>query len=166
MSVLNNRVMNMIVRGVLESTNDERGVQVVSLSLMEGERKDNVERFQQYGFSAHPTGECEAIVVCPAGDRSAAVVVALDDRGARITGLQPGEVAIYSDEGDSIVLGRNNQIQITTDHLLADCEEEAVLTVKRLIIAAEETVLIQAPNGVRMETPELAVTGAVIEGAP
>lgn len=159
MSRLNNQVMNMIARGVLAATDDTKGVQVVALDLLSGERKDNVERFMNYGFSSAPTGEAEAIVIFPGGDRSAGVVVALDARGTRFTGLAPGEVCVYSDNGDSIVLKVNNEIEITT---------------RRLVINAMETVDITAPDaaGVRIVAPQLRVegdinaTGTVNEGVP
>jgi phage baseplate assembly protein V len=159
MSTLNDRTMNMIARGVLQATDDSKGVQVLSLSLLAGERKDNVERFQNYGFTSMPTGEAEAIVIFPGGDRSAGVVVALDNRAARMTGLQLGEVAVYTEEGDSIVLGLNRQIEITT---------------RRLVVTATETVQITAPHadGVRIIAPQLRVegdvnvTGTVTDGVP
>lgn len=141
-STVSHRTLNMIARGVLEKTDDTSGVQVLGLSILEGERKDNVEQFQNYGFTSSPTGEAEAIVVFPGGDRSAGVVVALDERGTRMTGLNPGEVAIYTNEGDSIVLGVTNEITITT---------------RRLVITATEAV--------RMETPLLEVTGDVVDHA-
>jgi phage baseplate assembly protein V len=141
-SKVSTRTLNMIARGVLEATDDSAGVQVLSLSILDGERKDNVERVQNYGFTSHPSGEAEAIVIFPGGDRSAGVVVALDERATRMTGLSPGEVAIYTNEGDSIVLGVTNEITVTT---------------RRMIITASEAV--------RMETPLLEVTGDIVDHA-
>lgn len=146
MSVLNDKVMNLIARGVLAKTNDTTGVQVLSLDLLAGERKDNVEHFQNYGFTSSPTGEAEAIVVFPGGDRSAGVVVALDERGTRMTGLAPGEVAIYQGNGDSIVLGTDNIITVTT---------------RRLVINATERVEVTAPDGVLITTDLVRVVGRV-----
>jgi phage baseplate assembly protein V len=164
MSRLNDQVMNMIARGVLAATDDSKGVQVVSLSLLADERKDNVERFQNYGFTSVPTGESEAIVIFPGGDRSAGVIVALDDRGSRMTGLAAGEVAVYTHEGDSIVLKINNEIEITTRRLVINAEE----TVE---INAQQDVTITTPTRVLVTTPLLRVegdiqaTGSITEGA-
>lgn len=138
MSVLNTRTLNMIYRGVVERIDDAKGVQVVAVSGLDGEIKDNVERVQSYGHSSSPMPGSEVIVICPGGDRSAAVIVATDDRGSRMTGLNPGEVAVYTQEGDSIVLGVNNEITITT---------------KRLIINAEETVTVNAQNRITLVSP-------------
>jgi phage baseplate assembly protein V len=142
MSVLNDKVMNMIARGVLEGVDDGSGVQVLGVSLLAGERKKNVERFQNYGFSSHPQGEAEAIVIFPGGDRSAGVIVALDERGTRLTGLNPGEVAIYTNEGDSIVLGTGREITITT---------------RSLVVNAEETVTINAGQRITLVAPAVDI---------
>lgn len=128
MSVLNTQVMNLIVRGVLESTDDAKGVQVGTFSLLHGEKRRGIERVQNYGFSSSPLADSEAIIVFPGGDRSAGVVVALDDRATRMSGLQAGEVAIYTHEGDSIVLGTNNEITITTKRLIINAEERVTIT--------------------------------------
>jgi phage baseplate assembly protein V len=145
MSVLNDKIQNLIARGVLQSVDDGSGVQVVGLSLLAGERRDSVERFQNYGFSSVPTGEAEAIVIFPGGDRSAGVVVALDERGTRLTGLQQGEVAVYSNAGNSVILKADGEIEVT-------CE--------RLVINSEETI-VTAPTGVLLNTPLLRVEGAI-----
>lgn len=149
MSVLNTRTLNMMARGVLETVDDASGVQVLGLSLLEGESKSNVERMQNYGFSSHPMGEAEAVVIFPGGDRSAGVVVALDERGTRMTGLGAGEVAVYCNSGDSIVLGMDGKITITT---------------KNLVIEAAEKVTISAPGGVEIDAPTVTATGDVIAG--
>ena len=164
MSTINDKVMNMIARGVLAAVDDGNGVQVLSLSLLAGERKDNVERFMEYGFTSVPTGEAEAIVIFPGGDRSAGVVVALDERGSRMTGLAAGEVAVYTNEGDSIVLKRNNEIEVTTRRLVINAEE----TVE---INAQQDVTITTPSRVLVRAPLLRVegnitaSGSITEGA-
>jgi len=164
MSTINDKVMNMIARGVLAAVDDGNGVQVLSLSLLAGERKDNVERFMEYGFTSVPTGEAEAIVIFPGGDRSAGVVVALDERGSRMTGLAAGEVAVYTNEGDSIVLKRNNEIEVTTRRLVINAEET-------IEINAQQDVTITTPSRVLVRAPLLRVegnitaSGSITEGA-
>jgi phage baseplate assembly protein V len=130
----------MIFRGVIEKVDDSQGVQVVAISGLDGETKDNVERFQSVGHSSSPMPGTEVVVVCPGGDRSAAVIIASDDRSSRMTGLNPGEVAIYNpDTGDSVVIGVNNEITINTK--------------RRLIITAGETVEINAAQRITMVSP-------------
>lgn len=149
MSALSNAVRNMIARGVLETVSDQRGVQVLGLSLLDGERKDNVERFQNYGFSSVPVGEAEAIVIFPGGDRSSGVIIAMDERGSRMTGLLPGEVGMYSNSGNSVILHADGLIEITSPNKIAILATEDVTVVaKRMQVDVEEDVLINAKTAV------------------
>jgi phage baseplate assembly protein V len=111
---LKRRVLLAIARGVVELVDDDKGLQTLQVSLLDDEVDDGVERFQQYGFSSHPIRGAELVTVCPGGDRAHAIVIAVDDRRYRLQGLAEGEVALYTDEGDSIVLGRNNTITVTS----------------------------------------------------
>ena len=104
----------MVSRAVLSLINDATKLQHLQIQLMADEERGDVERFQEYGFSAHPHKGAEAIAVSVGGSRSHMVVIAVDDRRYRLTGLQEGEVAIYTDEGDKIVLKRGREIEITS----------------------------------------------------
>ena len=139
------RVMNMICRGVLATTDDDNGMQLQQVSLLRDEAKTAVERFQNYGFSSNAPADSEVIVVFVGGGRDHGVVVGTDDRASRFTGLAAGEVAIYTNEGDSIVLRRDSIIEITT---------------KTLIITAEEVVTIKADK-LEIEAPEIAIKGDI-----
>lgn len=119
------RVRNMVARAVLSAVNDAAGIQMVKLSLLSKETKDGAERFQNYGFTSVPMPGAEGVALFVGGLRSHAVVVAMDDRRYRIKGLQAGEVAIYTDEGDSIVLKRGRLIEVTTDTLVVNATTKA-----------------------------------------
>jgi phage baseplate assembly protein V len=168
MSTLNNAIRNMIARGVLETGHDSKGVQVLGLSLMDGERKDNVERFQNYGFSSMPMGEAEAIVIFPGGDRSAGVIVAMDERGSRMTGLQPGEVAMYNNAGNSVILHMDGSIEITAveqvqvwaKRMLVDVEEDVTINAKLAVVNTTETVTVNADGDVKVNTQANATVTA------
>ena len=117
---LRNRVAVMVSRAVLQLVDDSlrlQGVQVVGFA---GETLDQVERFQQYGFTAVPhgpddAGAAEAIVLALGGQRQHPVVIAVDDRRYRLKGLEDGEVALYTDEdetGHRVHLKRGNIIEM------------------------------------------------------
>jgi phage baseplate assembly protein V len=140
---LHRRVMNMIARGVVAQSDDAPGMQRVQVSLLHEEQKVAVERLQNYGFSGHAPRNSEVVVVFLGGGRDHGVIVGTDDRSSRMTGLAEGEVAVYTDEGDSIVLRRNNTMEVTT---------------KNLIINATESV--------KIDTPETHITGSLqVDGA-
>ncbi len=112
---LQRRIMLMVGRGVIELVNDALSVQGLQLSLMADEVRDRVERFQEYGMTSHPLPGAEGIVVCLGGSRDHAVMIACDDRRYRLQGLAQGEVALYDDLGQTIILKRGG-IELTTSH--------------------------------------------------
>ncbi len=98
------RVMLMVGRAVLELVNDASKVQSAQVSLLDDEVRDNVERFQNYGFTSVPEAGAEGVAVSVAGNRDHIILVAVDDRRYRKLGMLPGEVAVYTKWGDFIHL--------------------------------------------------------------
>jgi phage baseplate assembly protein V len=107
------RVRNMVSRAVLSTVNDSAKMQLLQLQFTDTEFRGDLERFQNYGFTSVPQSGAEAAVVFVGGDRDHALVLAVDDRRYRLTGLQNGEVAMYTDQGDKIVIKRGGDIEIT-----------------------------------------------------
>lgn len=106
------RVMNALARAVVTQVLDEGGLQRLQVSLLTDETKDGVERFQQYGLTSHPHDGAEAVTLFVGGNRDHALVIAVDDRRYRLKGLKAGEVALYDDQGQKIVLHRD-RIEVT-----------------------------------------------------
>lgn len=75
-----------------------------------GEDYTDKELFQHYGFASRPLKDAEGIMLFIGGVDNA-VVIATEDRRYRVA-LESGEVALYSDEGDSIHLKRGKQMEI------------------------------------------------------
>lgn len=132
------RISLMIGRAVLTAADDAAMRQRVQFSALQGEVKGDVERMQNYGFTSVPLAGAQVLFVSLGGNRDHPVAVSVDDPRHRVKGLQPGEVAIYTDEGDKIVLKRGRTVEITT-----------------------QTLLVKASTKVRMETPVLECTGQV-----
>jgi phage gp45-like len=59
-----------------------------------------------------PLAGAEAAVLFVGGIRDHALVVAVDDRRYRKTGLQPGEVALYTDQGAYVLLKRGSVLEV------------------------------------------------------
>lgn len=125
------RVRLMVGRAIVNLVNDATKMQSVQVSLLADEVRPDVERFQNYGFTSHPHPGAEAVALSVAGNRDHVVVVAVDDRRYRLAALQQGEVAIYTDEGDQIVIQRGG------------------------------TILVKASTKVRIESPMLECTGEI-----
>lgn len=110
---LRNRIHLLIGRAVLAAVSDEGKRQRVQFTALRGEVKDDVERVQQYGFTSHPLAGAQVLFAAIAGNRDHPVAFAVDDPRYRLTGLEPGEVAIYNHEGTCIALKLGGIIEIT-----------------------------------------------------
>ena len=112
------RVRLMVGRAVLTAVDDARQMQSVQVEGLRGEILDRAERFQQYGFSSHPHPGAEALLLAVGGIRQHPIVAAIDDRRYRPTGLEEGEVCLYTDEDKTdpfhrIVFKRGRVIELS-----------------------------------------------------
>ena len=109
------RIYLMITRGQARSVDDAGALQTMQVTMF-GQPADELERIQQYGFSGNPPPAAEVVTANICGSRDHKIVIAVDHRKFRIKGLESGEVAIYDDLGQSVILGREG-IRITTPDL-------------------------------------------------
>lgn len=142
------RLLLMLGRGIIRAVNSQAALQTIDVSLMADEDKDGLEHFETYGYTANPPTGLELLAAFLGGDRSHGVVIAIGDRKFRLKGLQPGEVALYTDEGDFIHFQRGRKIAVS-----AGSEIAATAPVVRLI----------ASDKVRCETPKLECTGEIMD---
>lgn len=128
MSSLAGKLRLMVSRAVVSLVSDDKKLQELQVAMLDEEARAVVERFQQYGFTSVPFVDAEAIVVAVTGNRSHMVALAVDDRRHRLKGLQEGETAMYSDEGDYIILKRGRIIEVKAGTRLRVDAPEAVFT--------------------------------------
>lgn len=119
-------VKGMVARGVVSIVSAASKMQTLQLRLTAAEPKDGVEHFEPYGFTAHPHPGSEAIALFVGADRSHGVAVVVGDRRYRLTGLKAGEVALYTDEGDTLVFKRGREISITSGSMVDVTAPQAV----------------------------------------
>jgi phage baseplate assembly protein V len=118
-----NRALLMIGRCILRAISDDKAVQLVQAQLLADEIQDDVERIQQYGYTSVPLPGAEGVVVFVGGNRDHGLLIACEDRRYRLKGLVGGEVALYTDEGDFIKLGRGNTIAFKTGRIDIDAPD-------------------------------------------
>lgn len=104
-------------RGVLTLVKSAGAVQLVQLDGLAGERLQDAELFQDYGYTSNPPAGTMAIVLPIGGKTAHGIIVATEHGGFRFKNLKSGEVAIYTDEGDSIILKRGRLVEVTTQTL-------------------------------------------------
>lgn len=131
--------MNLLVRGTVVLGNAAKKMQALQMRLLADEVKDNLEHFEPYGLTSHPLPGAEGIAAFLGGDRSHGIVLVVSDRRYRIQSMEPGEVAIYTDEGDKIHFKRGRIIDIET-----------------------QTLNIKAGVAVNFDTPMITQTGQIV----
>ena len=130
---------SMLARGTVVLANAGKKMQSLQIRLTAGELKDGVEHFEPYGFTSNPKPGAEVLAAFLGGDRSHAVVVVASDRRYRISEVAPGEVVIFTDEGDKIHFKRGRVIDIET-----------------------QTLNIKAGTSVNFDTPLITQTGRFV----
>ncbi|WP_407321761.1 phage baseplate assembly protein V [Dickeya ananatis] len=136
LSALQRSLSNLLARAVVTGLNTATKCQMLQIKMMADELKTDIEHIEPYGFTSAPHAGAEAIAVYMDGDRSHGVVLAVCDRRYRITGLQAGEVAIYTDEGDSVILKRGRVIEATTQTFIVNATEKMTVNTPLLEVPA------------------------------
>lgn len=150
---LSSRVRNMLARAVIKAVQDDKKLQTMTLSILAGELKSGIEHYQDYGLQSVPLPGMEALVSFVGGNRNNGVIIAVGDRQYRLKDLKGGEVALYSDEGDYIILKRKNNIEFHTKHLKMFVEEDYQVQAKKIIMVAEDSYSVQTKTAnIRAET--------------
>lgn len=137
---LKRRIMMMAARGIVRIVNDGLKLQAIQATFMANETRNNLEHFQQYGFTHHPKPGAECVAIFLGGNRDHGIIISVDDRRYRLVGLQEGEVALYTDEGDSVILKRGKNMELNTN-----------------------TLTVNAAIKARFNTPILECTGDIID---
>jgi len=154
-AAMSRSLSNLLARAVVRGLDTASKCQMLQIEMAGGEGKSDIEHLEPYGFTSAPLPGAEAVAVYFDGDRSHGVVLIASDRRYRIKGLVGGEVAIYTDEGDSIILRRGNTTEVNTAHLIVNATEKATF----------ETPLLEVPNGeIRDKTSTMTAMRGVFDG--
>lgn len=113
-------------RSVLTQVDSARKVQLVQADALAGEQLQDNEQFQDYGFTSNPPPGTMAVVLPLGGRTSHGIVIATEHGDYRLKSLKPGEVALYTDEGAKIVLGRGRVISVDCDEYRVNCKSYQV----------------------------------------
>lgn len=135
MSLMN----KMFARGVVSLANATSKLQSLQMRLLAGEVKDGMEHLEPYGYTSNPHPGAEGLAAFIGGDRSHGVVICVADRRFRLQGLESGEVALYTDEGDFFHFKRGRVIEIET-----------------------MTLKVKAGTAVEFDTPLISTTGRIV----
>lgn len=139
---LRTRVGMMVARAVIKTVDDTTKMQLVQASLLAGELRDKVEHFQPYGHTSVPFDGAEAVIIFAGGNREHGLCVVVDDRRYRLTGMEPGEVALYDDQGQVVRLKR--------DGIVIETEHKVTVTAPQVVVDSDNIILGGTSGGAKV----------------
>jgi len=98
------RLRLIVDRAVVRIVTDSLGRQNLQVQSLADATNDDVERFQQYGFTSVPPAGSEAIILAVGGRRESLVAIAVEDKRCRPKGLDEGDVCLYHQDGQSMII--------------------------------------------------------------
>ncbi len=104
---LRRRVQLLINRAIVNAVNSDGNIQLVQVSTGKKETLHDIEHHEPYGFTSRALVGAEALVASLGGSRSHSLIFLVGDRRHRLTALAEGEVALYDDQGQQIILKRD-----------------------------------------------------------
>lgn len=146
-------IKNMIQKSTFIKVDDSKDIQEIQIKGLGSEIRNFFQRFQNYGFTSNPLNGSQGVTIFPGGSKDHGIIIAVDDRRFRLKNLAPGEVALYTDEGDKIHFKRGNQIDIVTKTLNVTSEEVVNIVTKSATIDSE-TAIVKASTKATVEAPE------------
>ncbi|ELL9332596.1 phage baseplate assembly protein V [Vibrio fluvialis] len=153
------RLQSMASRGLVTSVSEDTQRQKLQLVLESNESGDNIERFQDYGFSSFPPKNSEAVVMALNGCAAKRVAVAVEKKELRPKGEQD-DVFIYHADG--------HFIRLTKDRKLIISVAEAILEATTSFTIISPETFIQGPlhvtGGISTDLGIFATGGITSQG--
>lgn len=104
-----------VTRAVSRDLDSSAGFQRATFSMRADEERGDVEVLEQYGLTSAPPAGSEGVALAVGGDGSHHVVLGLGSRSLRLTGLASGEVALYSEHGQQVLLKASGDVVVVPD---------------------------------------------------
>jgi len=101
-------------RAILDTINNSTDIQLLKVSIMEGEVKDQIERLEDYGFTSVPKSGSEVLLGFIGGNKNQGIAIRVGDSRVRLKSLDAGEVAMYHESGTYIKLNKTGGIEISS----------------------------------------------------
>lgn len=144
------RILLLLGRGRVMTTNDSGPVQLVQVQINDLETIDGLRRLAEFGFTSMLPRDTDVAIAFLGGDRSNGVVVASNHQPSRPRDLKAGETMIYTQDGKQIYLTASGGILVKANGQPVE-------------IDGATTVTINASTKIRAVTPRLECTGDIID---
>lgn len=95
------RIRRVCMGAIIRRVDDSGNLQKMQIESLGHSVYDNVEKFEQFGFTSNPPAGLDAVIIERCGKY---IIVAIGDRKYRIKNLESGDTAIYDIRGQIIKL--------------------------------------------------------------
>lgn len=109
---LKRSVSLIIGRAVIRSIKSDNGLKA-DIALIAGEKHSGVPFFQHYGITSKPNKDSEAVVLFIGGSRDNGICIASQGDPSKIPSVEDGEVCLFSEFGQKILLKKDGSIVLT-----------------------------------------------------
>lgn len=133
--------MNDLVRRARMRNCQEGLVQTVRTEATELDARDDVERWQDYGFSAQPV-DGQGLKIEVGGHT---IVLRLDRLAERPT-LAPYEVSVWHKEGHRVTLKAGRLVQVDCDDLVVNASSTVQINTTTMTVTASDAVHLNTPD--------------------
>lgn len=121
---LKRNVQLMLSRGIVARVDDSSGIKRFQGKILAGETLEDIEVFQEFGFSSRPPRGSEFVLASIGGNREHAIAIATMNRNLRIKNLKDGETVIFDKDGNYVYLKENGNIEVkASTKVLVDAPE-------------------------------------------
>jgi phage gp45-like len=141
------RVMMMVAPVQITTTDDTGLIQKAQIGVKSTpELMDGVPILEQYGFHANMPPKTDALALFGNGLRANPIVVGTNNQASRPKNFKPGEVAVFTNEGDTLKFARQQAVSLSAGN-------SYTLNTKQSTTNAQD--------GVQVNTPQVTVKGKV-----
>jgi len=98
------RIRRVCLGAIIRRVDDGGDLQRMQVESIGHSVYDNVEKFEQFGFTSNPPLGLDAIIIERCGKH---IIVAIGDRKYRIKNLESGDTAIYDAHNQTIILNKD-----------------------------------------------------------
>lgn len=142
----NNLLRRARLRGLVDGK-----VQIVRAEALDDDAKDDAERWQDYGFSAHPV-EGQGLVINAGGH----TIVLRMDRINERPELQAFEVCVWHKEGHTVTLKAGRLVHVDCDELIVDASTRVVFNTPDVQCSSVVTALaVDATSSLTVQGKEM-----------
>lgn len=142
----NNLLRRARLRGLVDGK-----VQIARAEALDDDAKDDAERWQDYGFSAHPV-EGQGLVINAGGH----TIVLRMDRIAERPELQAYEVMVWHKEGHTVTLKAGRLVQVDCDELIVNASTRVVFNTPDVQASTKITApTVNATSSLKVQGKEM-----------